>query len=44
MGALTVERSFFAENERNDQERSHYSEKNERLERSGKEWNGTGIA
>ena len=27
MGALTVERSFFAENERNDQERSHRSEK-----------------
>ena len=33
LGALTVERSFFAENERNDQERSHRSEKNERLER-----------
>ena len=34
LGALTVERSFFPENERNDQERSHRSEKkNERLER-----------
>ena len=33
LGALTVERSFFHENERNDQERSHRSEKkNERLE------------
>ena len=28
-----VERSFFPENERNDQERSHRSKKNERLER-----------
>ncbi len=28
-----VERSFFPENERIDQERSHRSEKNERLER-----------
>ena len=27
LGALTVERSFFPENERNDQERSHRSEK-----------------
>ena len=53
LGALTVERSFFAENERNDQERSHRSEKNERLERVLKnigtiskrtERNRTGIA
>ena len=28
-----VERSFFPENERNDQERFHRSKKNERLER-----------
>ena len=33
LGALMVERSFFAENERNDQECSHHSKKNERLER-----------
>ena len=33
LGALTVERSFFAENKRNDQERSHRSEKNQCLER-----------
>ena len=33
LGAFLVERSFFAENERNDQERSHRSEKNERLDR-----------
>ena len=32
LGAFLVERSFFPENERNDQERSHRSEKNERLE------------
>ena len=31
LGALTVERSFFAENERNDQERSHRSEKKRTL-------------
>ena len=33
LGAFLVERSFFPENKRNDQERSHRSEKNERLER-----------
>jgi len=33
LGALTVERSFFPENEQYDQERSHRSEKNKRLER-----------
>ena len=33
LGGFLVERSFFAENERNDQERSHRSEKNERLDR-----------
>ena len=33
LGAFLVERSFFPENERNDQERSHRSEKNERSER-----------
>ena len=53
LGGLKVERSFFAKNERNDQERSHRSEKNERLECVLKnigtiskrtEWNGTGIA
>ena len=53
LGALTVERSFFPENERNDQERSHRFKKNERLERVLKnigtiskrmERNGTEIA
>ena len=51
LGAFLVERSFFPENERNDQvERSHRSEKNERSERVLKnfgmitERNGTGIA
>ena len=52
LGALTVERSFFPENERNNQERSHRSEK-KRLERILKnigmiskrtERNGTEIA
>ena len=33
LGAFLVERSFFPENERNDQERYHRSEKNERSER-----------
>ena len=33
LGAFMVERSFFPENKRNDQERSHSSKKNERLER-----------
>ena len=32
LGAFLVERSFFPENERNDQERSHHSEKKERSE------------
>ena len=32
LGALTVEQSFFHENERNDQERSHRSKKKERSE------------
>ena len=31
LGALTVELSFFAENERNDQERSHRSDKKRTL-------------
>ena len=54
LGAFLVERSFFPENERNDQERPYHSEKkNERLERVLKnigtfskrtERNGTGIA
>ena len=52
LGAFLVERSFFPENERNDQERSHRSEKNGRLERVLKnfgtvskrtEQNGSGI-
>ena len=33
LGAFLVERSFFPENERNDQERPHRSEKKKRLER-----------
>ena len=33
LGAFLVQRSFFPENERNDQERYHRSEKNERSER-----------
>ena len=33
LGAFLVERSFFPKNEWNDQERSHRSEKNKRLER-----------
>ena len=33
LDAFLVERSFFPENERNDQERSHRTEKNERSER-----------
>ena len=53
MGAFLVEQSFFPKNERNDQERTHHSEKNERLERGLKnfgtiskrtERNGSGIA
>ena len=53
LGALTVERSFFPETERNDQERSHRSDKTERLERVLKnietiskrtERNGMGIS
>ena len=34
LGAFLVERSFFPENERNNQERSHRSEKKEHSERS----------
>ena len=33
LGVFLVERSFFPKNQRNDQERSHHSKKNERLER-----------
>ena len=53
LGAFLVEWSFIPENEQNNQERSHCSEKNERLERVLKnigtiskrmERNGTGIA
>ena len=51
MGAFLGEQSFFPKNERNDQERSHRSEKNEHLERVlkifgrlVKERNGPGIA
>jgi len=53
LGTFLVERSFFPENERNDQEQSHHSDKkNDGLERVFKnigtiskrtEQNGTGI-
>ena len=48
LGAFLVERSFFPENERNDQEQSHRSEKKRTLSiwtiSKRKEWNRAGIA
>ena len=53
LGAFLVKRSFFPKNERNNQEQSHHSKKNESLERVLKnivtiskrtERNGMGIA